>query len=56
MCEFFVCSDACFRRRDAYVGFIYAGTLWFGRSRMFEVVSLVLWRMPEHSIVDGREL
>ena len=56
MGEFLVCSDACFGRRDSYVGFIDAGTLWFRRSRMFEVISLVLWRMPEHSIVDRREL
>ena len=38
------------------MGFVYADALWLGRPWVFESVSLILWWMPEHSVIDRREV
>ena len=35
---------------------VYAGTFRLGRPWVFEDVSFALWRMPENSIIDRREV
>ena len=38
------------------MGFVDADALGFRWARVFEDVSLVLWRVPEHTIVNGGEV
>lgn len=38
------------------MGFVDTGALGFRWARVFEDISLVLWRVPEHAIVNGGEV
>lgn len=56
LCELFVGSDLGVGRRDTNVGFVDTSTLWLRGLGVLESVTLVLRRVPEARIVDGRDV
>ena len=55
-CEFCVCSNAIFARRDPDMSFIDTKALGGGRGWVFELVTLIFRGIPESGVIRGRDI
>lgn len=52
--KFLVGADAIFMGGNPDVCFVDTCTLWWRRSFILEDISLLRWRIPETSVINGR--